>query len=52
VREAAAEALGKTGDARVIDPLIAVLTDKVVSVRDKAIWALDRIRAAKAARGS
>ena len=42
-REAAAETLGRLGDAQVIAPLIERLTDQSSSVRRAATAALDRI---------
>ena len=43
-REAAAEALGLVGDARAARPLAGALEDKNARVREKAAWALGRIK--------
>jgi hypothetical protein len=43
VRKAAAEALGKIGDARAVEPLIAALRDQSEFVREAAAEALDRL---------
>ena len=43
VREKAAEALGKSGDARAIEPITAMLQDSVKDVRQAAAKALDRL---------
>jgi HEAT repeat protein len=43
MREAAAGALGQIGDARAVEPLIAVLKDSREHVRMAAADALDKI---------
>ena len=43
VRANAAEALGKIGDLRAVEPLIAVIGDKDTLLRDKTIEALSRL---------
>jgi HEAT repeat protein len=48
VRQAAAEALGKIGDARVVEPLIAALKDTDKDVRQAAAVALGKIGDARA----
>ena len=45
VRKAAAEALGKIGDARAVEPLIAALKDRYSDVRQAASEALGKIGA-------
>ena len=44
VRQAAAEVLGKIGDARAVEPLIAALKDESFSVRAAAARALGEIK--------
>ena len=43
VRAKAVEALGKIGDARVVEPLMQALKDEHWDVRRKAAWALGNI---------
>ncbi|HEX9697363.1 MAG TPA: HEAT repeat domain-containing protein [Actinomycetota bacterium] len=43
LRRAAAEALGKLGDARAVEPLIAALADKSGPARETAAEALNRL---------
>jgi len=43
VRQAVANALGKVGDARAVEPLLAQLSDPTASVRQAVINALVRI---------
>jgi HEAT repeat protein len=46
LRESAAAMLGKLGDERAVDPLIAATRDPDHEVRLTAVWALDALRAA------
>ncbi len=48
VRQWAAGALGKIGDARAVEPLSAALKDTVAGVREWAAWALGKIGDARA----
>jgi len=47
-RQAAAEALGKLGDTRAVEPLVAALRGEDVEVRRTAAWALGEIGDARA----
>ncbi len=46
--EQAAWALGRLGDARAVEPLIAALKDEDLKVREQAAWALGRLGDARA----
>ena len=48
VRTCAAEALGRIGDARAVEPLIEVLKDEKDQVRTQAVEALETINTPKA----
>jgi HEAT repeat protein len=43
VRAAAAEALGKLGDVRAVDPLEEALNDESAAVKLRATWALEKL---------
>jgi HEAT repeat protein len=44
MRRTAAESLGKIGDPRAIDPLLALLSDREAAVREAAVLAIGRVQ--------